>query len=140
LLHGIRKGESVAQMRAATVLAHDHGLAVKHYYMVGIPGQQWGSVRNTIELIGQLRPEEIYCSIYLPYPHTESWSTAYDQGVTFTFDVDDLDAWEDAYYQSNLDPSECASPIATREMSAREIEAARAAILAAHADVTRRGA
>ncbi len=128
ILSFLRKGETAEQIEKATDICHENGLSVKHYYMVGIPNQRSEHIDRMIRFIEKTRPDEIYCSIYLPFPGSPSWNK---RDVEFLFDISDLKEWENAFYQSNADFREAQSPIATTTMSANDIEAARSAVFMA---------
>jgi len=140
LLELLRKGQSVKELRAATEWCHENGVSVKHYYMVGIPSQTLKDAEDTARFIRVTRPDEIYCSVFMPYPGSAAWSLADELGIRFLFDVGDPGSWQDAHYQSNTNYREAPPPIETDSMSAAEIVQARELIWDAFLECRRDGA
>lgn len=121
----IKKNELLETIRLATKLCHDNKIKVKHYYMVGIPTQTIDDVIDTASFIKETKPDEIYCSIFLPYPGSRAWDIKSSLGIRFLFDIENYVSWENAYYQSNADYHQALSPIETNTMSSNQIIEAR---------------
>ncbi len=130
----LQKQISVDTMIAATEWCHENNIRVKHYYMVGIPSQTIKNINSTVQFIKLTKPDEIYCSIFMPYPGSRAWSMREALGIHFLFDINNFHSWENAYYQSNANYREASSPIETNTMSSHEIVKAREMIWAAFRD------
>lgn len=128
----LQKQETLETMRQVTESCHDSNIKIKHYYMVGIPNQTMHDITNTVKFIRNTQPDEIYCSIFLPYPGSRAWTMKDSMGFRYLFDIDKFSSWEDAYYQSNADYREAPSPIETDTMNSLQIMEARDMIWAAY--------
>jgi len=121
LLKILKKNVSVDQIINATNWAHEAGMKVKYFLMIGIPGQTEDSVQKTKKLIQAGKPDEMYCSIFLPFPGTYAWEHKDVMGIKFLFNPNDVSEWEKIYYQSNLSFEEALPPIETSVMSSDDI-------------------
>jgi anaerobic magnesium-protoporphyrin IX monomethyl ester cyclase len=125
LLIILNKKTTIQQAIDAANWTHAAGMKVKFYLMVGIPGQTRASIEKTKDLIRLARPDEIYCSVFLPFPGTKAWEQRQALGIKLLFDPNDISAWDRIYYQSNLDFEEAEPPVETTLMSRDDIISAR---------------
>ncbi|MEI8345243.1 MAG: LOG family protein, partial [Candidatus Omnitrophota bacterium] len=71
LLDAVGKREKLETIAEATQILQRHKLHVRHYYMVGLPGQDWASILQTAEFIVKTRPDTANVSVALPYPGSD---------------------------------------------------------------------
>ena len=70
VLDKINKKTSTAVINRATKILQEQGIHVKHFLMVGLPEQDWKSIKKTAELMLKTRPDLVNVSITMPYPGT----------------------------------------------------------------------
>jgi radical SAM superfamily enzyme YgiQ (UPF0313 family) len=69
------KGTTIEQVERAVRAAHEIGLCVRGYFMLGAPTETEAEIRQTIALAPKLLLDDVTFSITTPLPHT----TLYDQ-------------------------------------------------------------
>ncbi|HUT35851.1 MAG TPA: radical SAM protein [Planctomycetota bacterium] len=85
----LNKGITVEDARKAFRLTKRAGISTLAYFMIGIPGQTEADVRQTFRLARQLDPDVVHITILTPFPGTEIYRQALEQGVY------DRDHWLD---------------------------------------------
>jgi hopanoid biosynthesis associated radical SAM protein HpnJ len=81
ILKNIKKGATVDMARRFTRDAHKLGLTIHGDFIVGLPGENRETLRNTIEFAKQIDCETIQVSIAHAYPGTEFYSYASKNGL-----------------------------------------------------------
>ena len=71
VLNGCRRGLKVEQVRHAILAAREMGIKVRAYVTFGFPGETPHSVRATVKLLEETKPEQILLSLATAYPGTE---------------------------------------------------------------------
>jgi radical SAM superfamily enzyme YgiQ (UPF0313 family) len=84
LLDAARKGVQVEQIVETSRYAHEAGLRVRLYLMVGLPGETWDTVRETLALVRTCRPDEHLLTTFVPLPGSDCWRSPDRYGVTIT--------------------------------------------------------
>jgi len=77
----LNKGITVEEVRKAFRLTKQAGISTLAYFMIGIPGQTEADVRQTFRLARQLDPDVVHITILTPFPGTEIYRQALEQGV-----------------------------------------------------------
>jgi len=77
----LNKGITVEDCRRAFRLTRRAGISTLAYFMIGIPGQTEADVRQTFRLARQLDPDVVHITILTPFPGTEIYRQAFEQGV-----------------------------------------------------------
>jgi len=110
----LRKGITVDQVRRAFRLTRRAGIQTLAYFMIGIPGETEDDVRQTMRLARELAPDVAHITILTPFPGTEVYRQAIDEGVY------DTDLWHGfaTRPQAGFRP-----PYWTREISRDRLEA-----------------
>jgi hopanoid biosynthesis associated radical SAM protein HpnJ len=80
ILKNIKKGATVERARAFVKDCHDLGLTVHGDFILGLPGETKGSIRNTINFAKSLDVETIQVSIAHAFPGTEFLNYAKQNG------------------------------------------------------------
>ncbi|MDD4202563.1 MAG: radical SAM protein [Candidatus Omnitrophica bacterium] len=75
VLKAINKRTSVDVVAKATRILQKQGIHTKHFLMVGLPKQDWSSIRKTVEFILRTRPDSINISVTMPYPGSDLYSS-----------------------------------------------------------------
>ncbi len=82
-----KKGTSLDDIRAKTLLIKRHGLRVKGLFIVGLPGDTAESIRRTIDYALSVPFDEVNVSKFTPFPGAPLYATIGAMG-TFTEDFD----------------------------------------------------
>ncbi len=81
ILKNIKKGATVDMAKRFTRDAHKLGLTIHADFIVGLPGESRESLRNTIDFAKSIDTDTIQVSIAHPYPGTEFYSYAQNNGL-----------------------------------------------------------
>lgn len=89
-LDSVNKGITLEHSRRFTEEARKHGFIIHGCFMVGAPGETRDSVRKTIEFAKSLPLDTVQFSGICPYPGTEIYRWAKDNGYLI---AEDWDEW-----------------------------------------------
>ena len=67
----LKRRMSNADIIAAFRLAQAHGLKTSTTNMIGVPGETFETIQQTIDLNRELNPDQFQFSVFYPYPMTE---------------------------------------------------------------------
>jgi radical SAM superfamily enzyme YgiQ (UPF0313 family) len=81
VLNRTRKGLSLSSVRDGFALAKNLGLTTWAFFMIGLPGEDEGTVSETIRLAKTLDPDFAKFFIFKPYPGSEAHSMLESQGL-----------------------------------------------------------
>ena len=79
ILRTIRKNFSIVEARQAIKSLKAHGVRVKAFFMVGLPGETKESIQATRRFIAETMPDDIDVSVYVPFPGTD----IYDNRINY---------------------------------------------------------
>jgi len=80
ILNGVRKGIRLDMARRFTKQAKELGIKVHGTFILGLPGETSATIQETIRFACEIDPDTIQVSIAAPYPGTELFRQAVDQG------------------------------------------------------------
>jgi radical SAM superfamily enzyme YgiQ (UPF0313 family) len=80
ILHNIRKGLRTDIARRFTADCRKLGIAIHGTFILGLPGETKETIRETIEYAVDINPHTIQVSLAAPYPGTELYKQAVDNG------------------------------------------------------------
>lgn len=86
ILKNINKGTALDQAREAVKLTKEVGIDVRAAFMLGNPGETEESIQRTIQFALDLDPELCIFNITTPYPGTEMFKWAKENGYLSTED------------------------------------------------------
>jgi radical SAM superfamily enzyme YgiQ (UPF0313 family) len=69
-------GCTVDEVENAMRQLHELGILVEANFIVGLPGENWSTVRNTAKMIRKTRPDDVAISMITPYPGTPLFALA----------------------------------------------------------------
>jgi galactokinase/mevalonate kinase-like predicted kinase/radical SAM superfamily enzyme YgiQ (UPF0313 family) len=75
LLKRIGKSTSLERISNANRYLQEAGISVKFFLLVGLPGQNWASIKKTAEIILKDRPGAIDVAVTTPYPGSAIYGT-----------------------------------------------------------------
>jgi radical SAM superfamily enzyme YgiQ (UPF0313 family) len=111
MLKLMKKGITTERALETFRLARKVGIRTQAFFLFGIPGETWETVKETIEFAKKLRPGSAQFAVAIPHPGTELFRTATEQGQIH------YDKWEDF--------SSCLGMLQTPEFPLEAAEAAR---------------
>ncbi|MBF0595667.1 MAG: B12-binding domain-containing radical SAM protein, partial [Candidatus Omnitrophica bacterium] len=130
ILREVDKKLDLGRVVAATAMAKELGIAVKHFYMVGIPGQTWRSIEQTAQFMAQTKPNDIEVGILMPYPGTKYYN---DPRIVFRDHArDDFSCYIDILRKSETEIENIDCPYDTDAMTAADIKEARKLLVNVH--------
>jgi radical SAM superfamily enzyme YgiQ (UPF0313 family) len=62
-------------------LAREYNIELNLYVLMGVPGETHDEYKETVLLVRQVQPNNVFLSIFYPYQGTSLWSTALDEGL-----------------------------------------------------------
>jgi radical SAM superfamily enzyme YgiQ (UPF0313 family) len=82
ILKNIKKGQNVERIEEAFRLAHEAGIKPRAYLMVGNPGEDETTIRETAELMKKIKPyDTLSAQILWVLPDTENYEMAKSKGI-----------------------------------------------------------
>jgi radical SAM superfamily enzyme YgiQ (UPF0313 family) len=86
VLKNIKKNITIEQIKNAHQLARQAGLSIGSFVMVGNIGEDFTAVMKTRKLLEQLDTDDIFIAIATPFPGTELYRTAQENGWLYVTD------------------------------------------------------
>jgi len=80
ILNNIRKGTRIDWARRFTEDCHRLGIVIHGTFIVGLPGETPETIEETIRFAREINPHTIQVSLAAPYPGTELYQQAVDNG------------------------------------------------------------
>lgn len=71
--------------------AHESGLRINAYNMIGLPGETLDDFKKTLEINRRCLPEGNYLSIFFPYPDTELHKICLERGLNVQLDEESME-------------------------------------------------
>jgi len=88
ILNNIKKGLNLDTIRKAFRLSKKYGFTIWGFFMIGLPGENQKTVRNTVEFAKELDPDFAKFLILKPFPGTEVFDQLQQEGRIFDFNYD----------------------------------------------------
>jgi anaerobic magnesium-protoporphyrin IX monomethyl ester cyclase len=86
ILDQCKKGITVDEVRAAVKNAKKIGLETWCFFMVGLPGDSWDTVRKTIDFALELNPDVVKFHVFKPFPGSEFYTMMKEKNLILDFD------------------------------------------------------
>jgi hopanoid biosynthesis associated radical SAM protein HpnJ len=80
ILNNIKKGMRIDIARRFTKDCHELGITIHGTFILGLPGETRETIEETIRFAAEINPHTIQVSLAAPYPGTELYRQAVDQG------------------------------------------------------------
>ncbi len=90
MLDLVEKETSIEAMKGAYRAAHDAGIDVCSFVLVGLPGETELDILETEKLLNEVRSDSIDVCVYVPYPGTKLYALAKESGFQ---EPTDLRGW-----------------------------------------------
>ena len=80
ILHNIKKGMRVDVARRFSKDCHELGIVIHGTFIIGLPGETKETIEETIRFACEVNPHTVQVSLAAPYPGTELYSQAVENG------------------------------------------------------------
>jgi len=80
ILDYLEKGITVRQIKEVFKAAKKHGIYRCAFIMIGMPTERRKDIQATIDLVKEIKPEHLYCSICTPMPETHFYKKLLSEG------------------------------------------------------------
>jgi anaerobic magnesium-protoporphyrin IX monomethyl ester cyclase len=114
ILSIVRKGETVATIRAAVAMLQQAEIYTKGFFIVGLPGETKATLAETDKFLEEVGFDDIDCKIFQPYPG----SPIYDNREQYDIQWQDIPL-EGAFYKGR--PAEYFGNLSTAGLTSEEI-------------------
>jgi len=104
ILDGVCKGIKLEQCKKVVKFAKEAGLETVCYFMLGLPGENEKTLKDTIKFAVELNPTYAKASITIPFPSTEMFLQIEQEGRIKSYDWSryNLHNTSDVYQHENL--------------------------------------
>ncbi|MBP2291682.1 hopanoid biosynthesis associated radical SAM protein HpnJ [Azospirillum rugosum] len=92
ILHNIKKGMRIEVAKRFTKDCHELGIAIHGTFVLGLPGETPETIEETIRFAIETNPHTIQVSLAAPYPGTELYRQAMENGWLDTDHAELIDA------------------------------------------------
>lgn len=113
ILDIVRKGETVEDNMKAILLCHELGIRVKGLFIIGLPGENEETVKETIEFLEKANLYDVDITIYSPYPGSGIYKNKE------AFDIDFKDDYEHAWFKGR--PGDYLTTVSTKALSSADV-------------------
>ncbi len=124
ILDGINKKTTVEQNYNIIKIAHEFGIRVKAFTMIGLPGETWESVKDLKEFIEKSGADQFDVTIFYPYKGTY----IADHPSDFDLKVESVQK-DEGFFKGKQGSAVC--KVSTSAMTAEEIQQAQKILLEA---------
>jgi len=102
ILDGIRKDQTLDQVRRAFALTREAGMEARGTFILGLPGENRDTLRETVDFAIGLKADYAQFQFLTPYPGTELWESASRHGRFLTDDLSKYTIWFPVYIPEGL--------------------------------------
>ena len=113
ILNIVNKGETVEKHMRAVNYCHEAGLRIKGFFIVGLPGENLESIKETENFLDEAKLDDADFSVYSPFPGS------YIYNNREKFDISFKDDYEASWYKGK--PGEYKSLVSTSGLSGDDI-------------------
>ncbi|MEW5947562.1 MAG: radical SAM protein [bacterium] len=101
ILDFLKKGVTLDQIRTALLWTKKAGIRTRGFFMIGVPRETTGTIRETIAFSRKLPLDDLHVSLFVPYPGSELYETACQFG-DFNPDWRRMNGWFVVFVPSGL--------------------------------------
>jgi len=80
ILDNVEKGNTVEEAEQAIKMTKQAGVKAYCSFIIGLPGEDWSTVRETIAFVKRTRPTGAQFNVAVPYPGTPMYDLAVEKG------------------------------------------------------------
>jgi len=81
MLNSLRKGQTVEQIRNAFRVAKKYKMPTHAYIMIGSPGETKETLKETEDIMKEIKPDTVNISITTPLPGTDLYDECFENGL-----------------------------------------------------------
>jgi len=70
----INKNETVDDHEKAIIMVKKYNIKSKVFFMSGLPGETWETIKKNKEFIERVKPDKWFCTLFTPYPGCDVWN------------------------------------------------------------------
>lgn len=96
LLKSACKGLDLEKVKDTVRITRELGIRYHLTFMIGLPGETWDTVNQTIALMKELDPDSMQLSIATPFPGSRFHKLLEEKGFLVSRDLDDYDGYHQA--------------------------------------------
>jgi radical SAM superfamily enzyme YgiQ (UPF0313 family) len=96
LLKSACKGLDLEKVKETVRITRELGIRYHLTFMIGLPGETWDTVKETIALMKELDPDSMQLSIATPFPGSRFHKLLEEKGFLVSRDLDDYDGYHQA--------------------------------------------
>jgi len=111
ILDRVSKGIDLKDARTAIELCKKNGIKVLCSFIIGLPGETWSTVDETIQFVKDSLPTGVQFNVAVPYPGTDLFESAVEKGLLKSSD------WRQMYQHESI--------VGTDDMTPKELNKAR---------------
>ena len=96
VLNKVQKGITISMIEETFKIARRVGLRTKSYFIVGLPGEEWDDLEQSVALAKRINPDYLWLSFFTPVPGAklfDDYGDEYKEG-----------SWDGLLYFYNKDP------------------------------------
>ena len=96
VLNKVQKGITISMIEETFKIARSVGLRTKSYFIVGLPGEEWDDLEQSVALAKRINPDYLWLSFFTPVPGAklfDDYGDEYKEG-----------SWDGLLYFYNKDP------------------------------------
>jgi len=96
VLNKVQKGITISMIEETFKIARRVGLRTKSYFIVGLPGEEWDDLEQSVALAKRINPDYLWLSFFTPVPGAklfDDYGDEYKEG-----------GWDGLLYFYNKDP------------------------------------
>ncbi len=82
ILDLMNKQTTVKQNEEVIRMAREVGLLTRAFFIIGFPGEDKQTIKETKEFIERANPDQYFVSNFVPYPGTDVWNNPEKYGIT----------------------------------------------------------
>jgi len=90
ILISSRKGLTTDRVRRVFKWCKEIGIRTHATIIMGLPGEDWNSIKKTFKLVLEVLPDSFQASIAVPFPGTDFYRTAVDNDLLGDVDFEDF--------------------------------------------------
>jgi radical SAM superfamily enzyme YgiQ (UPF0313 family) len=88
ILKNVNKKQSVPTIKKAVTMLKRHGIMVKGFFIVGLPGETQGTLNETKAFLDEMELDSVDIKIYQPYPNTLIWDNKDQYDISWSDGLD----------------------------------------------------
>lgn len=108
ILDGLNKGITLDRIRETLELTKRAGIGTRGYFMIGVPGETIGTIRQTIKYMKSVSLDDFHMSFFTPWPASDLYMQIKNSGYYDNIDEhwEEMNGWGPAYVPDGMSSEE----------------------------------